>query len=147
MDVEVKKALSQFFAAQKKLNQLGVIRSRDYVGDIARYLCAATYGLELVERAAGYDGIIADSRVQVGVNNCPTGHPVRLGRSAEWDEALVVLGPNSWLRPESVPGDFIFYRFTREEIAERFKLRGDQYVGGRSVFSRGYDLVLRLGEE
>ena len=38
MDNEAKEALKQFFSAQKKLVQLGIIHSRDYIGDIGRYL-------------------------------------------------------------------------------------------------------------
>ncbi len=39
MNQETVDALDKFFSAQKKLNELGIIRSRDYIGDVARYLC------------------------------------------------------------------------------------------------------------
>jgi len=47
MDQEAREALRQFFSAQTKLNQLGVIHSRDYIGDIGRYLCQVMYNLEI----------------------------------------------------------------------------------------------------
>ena len=146
MDNEAEEALKQFFSAQKKLNQLGIIHSRDYIGDIGRYLCQAVYDMEPVKSPwqAGYDGTIDSSKVQVRINNCPHGTPVRLAEPAEYDEVIVVLGPNCFLRPENVDGDFIFYRFTREEALKRFKFLSGRYVGGKSSFAEGHDKVLNL---
>ena len=146
MDHEAKEALRQFFSAQTKLNQLGVIHSRDYIGDIGRYLCQVMYNLEISKSVwqAGYDGTIGTSKVQVRMNNCPTGTPVRLDEPFECDELIVVLGPHCFLRPENLEGDFIFYRFTREEALQRFKDRSGKYIGGRSTFSQGHDKVLNL---
>ena len=113
-------ALHQFFAAQKTLNQLGVIHSRDYIGDIGRYLCRAVYGMQPAEKA-GYDGIVGGSRVLVRINNCPTGTPVRVGAPRNFDELIVVLGPNSWLRPAGAAAGLLFYRFTQQEVLEQFQ--------------------------
>ena len=60
------------------------------------------------------------------------------------DELIVVLGPHCFLRPENIDGDFIFYRFTREEALEKFKTSSSGYIGGRSTFSQGHDKVLNL---
>ena len=108
--------------------------------------CQIAYNLELLKspRQADYDGMIGSSRVQVRINNCPIGTPVRLDDTIEFDELIVVLGPNCFLRPENVKGDFIFYRFTREEALKRFKAPSGKYIGGRSVFSQGHDKVLIL---
>ena len=146
MEKEAKESLKQFFSAQQRLNQLGIIHSRDYIGDIGRYLCQAVYGLEFAKwpLQVGYDGTIGASRVQVRINNCPTGTPVRLSEPFDCDELIVVLGPNCFLRPENVEGDFIFYRFTREEALKKFKTSGSGYVGGRPTFAEGHDKVLSL---
>ncbi len=146
MNQETEKALKQFFSAQKKLNQLGIIHSREYLGDIGRYLCQVMYNLELPKsrRQAGYDGMIGTSKIQVKINNCPIGTPVRLSEPFEYDELIVVLGPNCLLRPENIQDDFIFYRFTREETLKKFKTPSGKYIGGRSVFAQGYDKVLSL---
>ena len=146
MDNEAKEALKQFFSAQKKLNQLGIIHARDYIGDIGSYLCQVAYDLELPKapRQADYDGMIGASRVQVRINNCPIGTPVRLTEPVECDELIVVLGPNCFLRPENVEGDFIFYRFTRDEALKKFKSSSGGYIGGRSTFAQGHDKVLNL---
>jgi len=143
---ETKEALKQFFSAQKKLNQLGVIQSRDYIGEIGRYLCQIVYNLELPKsrRQASYDGTIGSSKVQVRINNCPIGTPVRLAEPFEYDELIVVLGPNCFLRPQNIEDDFIFYRFTREEALKRFKTPSGNYIGTRRVFAQGHDKVLSL---
>ena len=146
MDHETKEALKQFFSSQKELNQLGIIHSRDYIGDIGRYLCQVMYNLELPKspRQLGYDGTIGTSKVQVRINNCPIGTPVRLDDTIEFDELIVVLGPNCKLRPENIEDDFIFYRFIREEALKKFKASSGRYIGGRDTFSQGYDRVLSL---
>lgn len=144
MDKEVAEALQQFFSAQKKLHRLGVIRSRDYIGDIGRHLCQVMYHMEPAARRAGHDGTIGTSRIKVVINNCPTGTPVRVSEPMEWNELIVVLGPNCFLRPEGVREEFIFYRFTKEEVLESFKTPGGRYIGRKSLFCEGHDRVLGL---
>lgn len=146
MEREVADSLKRFFSAQKGLSELGVIKSRDYVGDIGRYVCTLAYGLKVPKgrRPADYDGKIGKSRVAVRLNNCPIGTPVRLMEPLDFDELIVVLGPNCLLRPEGVASDFIFYRFTPEEVRRRFKKTRSGYMGGGDVFDRTYDKVLNI---
>ncbi len=152
MNQETKEALKEFFSGQVKLNRLGIIQSRDYIGDIGEYLCTVIYDLELPKRGQqtrqapyeGYDGVIGTSKIQVRINNCPLGTPVPLSGPFEYDELIVVLGPNCKLRPDNVQDDFIFYKFTREEALKKFKLPSGKYVGGKSLFSQGHDKVLNL---
>jgi hypothetical protein len=146
MEREVADSLKQLFSAQKNLSELGVIKSRDYIDDIGRYLCTLTYGLKVPKgrRPDGYDGKIGKSRVAVRFNNCPVGRPVRLTEPFDFDELIVVLGPNCQLRPEGVASDFIFYRFTTGEVRQRFKRTRSGYVGGGDVFDRTYDKALNI---
>jgi len=146
MDSETSAVLARFFSDQKQLHELGVINSRDYIGDIGRYLCREVYGMEAPpgRSPAGYDGTIGDSRVLVRPNNCPTGTPVRIPDSEDFDEVVVILGPNCFLRPPGVASDIIFYRFTREEARARFKATSGGYVGGRDAFDRTYNRALNL---
>jgi hypothetical protein len=146
MEREIAESLKQFFSAQKDLGELGVIKSRDYIGDIGRYVCTLTYGLKVPKgrKPTGYDGKIDKSRVAVRLNNCPVGNPVRLTEPFDFDELIVVLGPDCLQRPEGVASDFIFYRFTPEEVRQRFKKTGSGFVGGRDVFDRTYDKALNL---
>ena len=146
MNQEEADALKQFFSAQKRLNELGIIHSRDYIGDIGRHLCQLVYGMELPKGRppAAYDGMIGESRVAVRINNCPIGTPVRLMEPLDFDEVIVILGPSCFLRPAGVASDFIFYRFSPEQARERFKETKGGYVGGRGAFDRSYDRALNL---
>jgi hypothetical protein len=146
MDQETKCALRGFFSAQATLARLGVIHSRDYIGDIARYLCTAVYGFEprRSRQPVGYDGMIGAARTRVQVNNCPTGTKVRLNEPLEFEQVVVVLGPNSALRPDGIEDAFILYRFTRTEAIERFGTPGGHYVAGKKTFAQGYDRTLTL---
>ncbi|HEY41618.1 MAG TPA: hypothetical protein G4O18_07140 [Dehalococcoidia bacterium] len=146
MEREVASSLKQFFSVQKDLSELGVIRSRDYLGDIGRYVCQLAYGLKVTKgrKPVVYDGKIGKSRVAVRLNNCPVGNPARLTEPLDFDELIVVLGPNCLLRPEGVASDFIFYRFTPEEVRKRFRKTKSGYVGGGNIFDRAYDKVLNI---
>jgi len=152
MNQETKDALKEFFSSQIKLHRLGIILSRDYIGDIGKYLCTVMYDLELPKREQqahqthyeGYDGMIGTSKIQVKINNCPIGTPVTLSEPFEYDELIAVLGPNCKLRPDNIQDDFIFYKFTREEALKKFKLPSGKYVGGKNLFSQGHDKVLNL---
>jgi hypothetical protein len=146
MDQETKRALRGFFVVQAKLAQLGVIHSRDYIGDIARYLCAVVYDFEpkRSRRPAGHDGTIGAAKTRVQVNNCPTGTKVMLAEPLAFEQLVVVLGPNSTLRPDGLEETFVFYRFTREEVIARFRTPAGRYVAGKGVFAQGYDRTLSL---
>jgi hypothetical protein len=146
LEREVANSLKQFFSVQKDLGELGVIKSRDYLGDIGRYVCTLVYGLKVPKRRkpTGYDGKIGRSRVTVRLSNCPAGSPVRLTEPFDFDELIVVLGPNCQLRPTGVASDFIFYRFTAGEVRRRFRKTKSGYVGGGDVFDRTYDKALNL---
>jgi len=50
MGQEAKEALQQYFSVAKKLDQLGIIQSRDNTGDIGKHLCKVMYNLELPKR-------------------------------------------------------------------------------------------------
>ena len=152
MNQETKQALKKFFSGQIKLHRLGIIQSRDYIGDIGKYLCTVMYDLELPKRGQqthqanyeGYDGMIGTSKIQVKINNYPSGTPVTLNEPFECDELIVALGPNCKLRPDNIQDDFIFYKFTRDEALKKLKLQSGKYVGGKSLFSQGHDKVLNL---
>jgi hypothetical protein len=67
-----------------------------------------------------------------------------LAKPLEFEQLVVVLGPNSTLRPSGLEDAFILYRFTREEVIERFRTPGGRYIAGKKVFAHGYDQTLSL---
>jgi hypothetical protein len=132
MDEKVKLALRDFFAAQGQLHELSVIGSKHYIDDIALYLCSTVFGMEPVGKRGkdpGYEGMIDTSKVAVRLTNCPSGTPVRVAAPIAFDELIVVLGPNSWMRPEGTDAEFIFYRLDREEVLDRFRESKGIYSG------------------
>jgi hypothetical protein len=148
MDEKVKSALKSFFAAQGKLHEFGVIGSKHYIDDIAVYLCTEVYGLEPVgkgNKGLGYEGLIGSSRVAVRLTNCPTDTPVRIPAPVTFDELIVVLGPKSWMRPEGIDAEFIFYRLEKEEVLDRFRESNGIYLGDAEVLPVEPDKVVSLG--
>ncbi len=147
MDEKVKSALRDFFAAQWKLHELGVIGSKHYIDDIAVYLCSRIYGMEPVgkgEKGLGYEGLIGTSRVAVRLTNCPTGTPVRIAAPVAFDELIVVLGPNSWMRPEGIDAEFITYRLGKEEVLDRFQESNGIYTGDAGILPAQPDKLVNL---
>lgn len=112
-------AITRFFEAVERLEELGVIRSSRFLGDIGEFLCSDTFGTVLVDelRLTGHDGTHEGKRVQVKFNNSPTGNNINVGDPERYDELIVVLGPRSKLREtDHQPGEFRFYRFASEEV-------------------------------
>ena len=138
--------VKEFNDAQTKLNKLGIILTKNYAHDITRYLCKEIYDMELADRREDYDGMIDNSKIKLYFNSCPIGHPVKFGELGCFDEAIVVLGPNSKLRPENISDDFIFYRFTVNEIAAKFRAPSGQYIGKKDAFASPHDKALNLSD-
>jgi hypothetical protein len=146
MESEVSQSLREFMSAQKRLSELDVIHSRDFLGDIGRYLCQLVYGLKVPREKPpeGYDGRIGRSRVAIEFNNSPVGTPVRVDEPLEFDQLIIILGPHCSLRPDGVASDFIFYRLTVEEVCQRFRKRSGGYTAGEALFDRSYEKALNL---
>lgn len=144
MKDEIKKSLNEFFRATKKLSEFGIISSKFYIDDIGKYLCKEVYGLEIKGRNANFDGILDDNRILIKFSNCPVGTPIKLEEPYEFEELIVILGPNCKLRPEKVDDDFIFYRFTRDEAFEQFKYISDKYIANEEIFFQGYEKTVKL---
>jgi hypothetical protein len=112
-------AITAFFDAVGKLEQVKVIRSSRFLGDISEFLCAEMFGTSLVSdlRQPGHDGIQEDRRVQVKFNNSPTGNNINVGNPDKYEELIVVIGPRSKLREiEHGKDEFRFYCFTSDDV-------------------------------
>lgn len=119
MTPDQESALAAFFKAVDRLEEVGVIRSSRFLGDIGEFLCADAFGTVLVEelRLPGHDGVHDEKRVQIKFNNSPTGNNINVGNPEKYDELVVVIGPRSKLREsEHQPGEFRFYRFSSAEV-------------------------------
>lgn len=136
MTPDQKSAIAQFFQAVERLEELGVIRSSRFLGDIGEFLCADTFGTVLVDelRLPGHDGIHEGKRVQVKFNNSHTGNNINVGSPEKYEEVVVVLGPKSKLREaDHRPGEFRFYRFASGEVKPWRTTKGSYYCAKERI--------------
>ncbi|WP_305368857.1 DUF6998 domain-containing protein [Photobacterium leiognathi] len=141
-----KLAIKDFFEIVTKLKQLNVIRSDKYLGDIAEFITAYFYNIELSEsgREPGHDGINEDGKVQIKYHGSITRTNINLGNPDMYETLLVVLGPNSLLRSNEYKDDFLLYRFTSEDVRRHKNQKSQTYSCGKSAFSCKPDKVMSL---
>lgn len=148
MDSEIRAAIREFFLAASKLRTLKVIRSDSYLGDIGEYICHHFYKLELAKsgRQPGHDGSDADGLVQVKYHGSPTRTNIDLGDPSSYDHVVVVLGPNSLLRPKGIAGDFLVYRMKADSVMQYANPHKGSHSCGRVPFLNPPDQVLNLDD-
>jgi hypothetical protein len=141
-----KLAIKGFFDQVQKLKDLKIIRHDTYLGDIGEFISAYFYDIELAEsgREPGHDGMDNDGRVQVKYHGSITRTNVNLGKPDEYENLLVVLGPNSLLRSHIYEDDFLVYRFTSDEVKAHLNVGSGSYSCGQSPFERQPDRTLNL---
>ena len=113
-------AIGEFFAAADKLKEFGIIRSDRYLGDIAEFICASSFGMVMAAsgREPGHDGLIQDKRIQVKFHG-GTSNTVDCGNPDNYDELIVVLGPRSKLRPVGAASTFLIYRISSDLVKNK----------------------------
>ncbi|QSQ16846.1 hypothetical protein [Myxococcus landrumensis] len=136
MNSRQRAALKDFARAVNTLREAGVIRSHRYLGDIAEFLCAGMFGIDLATnlRQAGHDGLRGEVRAQVKYGGGKKTN-VDLGNPDAYDEIYVVLGQESVVRAPAYEGDFLVYILTADE-ARALKTPGGSYSCGASYFER-----------
>lgn len=116
MNEEQKEAIRDFFKSTEVLKNTGVIRSSSYTGDIAEFICADKLSITLAEsqREKGLDGVdSAGRKVQIKYHGGKSGTNIIMNSYSEgdFDDLVVVLGPESRIRPESLPPNtFVIYK-------------------------------------
>lgn len=140
-------ALVGFRSSIEKLKAAGVIRSDRYLGDIAEFLCADAYGIDLATnlRQAGHDGLRQDLRVQIKYGGGKKTN-VDLGDPSTYDEVYVVLGRDSVVRTYAHMADFLVYRLTAEEVRNIGTTLGGKYSCGAGQFMGPADRAISLIE-
>ncbi|WP_198411347.1 DUF6998 domain-containing protein [Marinimicrobium alkaliphilum] len=118
MNPEQAEAIKDFKAAVQKLKRAGVVRSDRILGDIGEFLCASHFGIELESnlREQGHDGRLNSALVQIKYHGGKS-TTVNLGDPSRYEEAFVVLGPESVLRPEHEESEYIVYRLDSKSVA------------------------------
>jgi hypothetical protein len=147
MDERQQRALIRFNNSIRELKAAGVIRSDRYLGDIAEFLCADAFGIDLAtnQRQAGHDGFRQNMKVQIKYGGGKKTN-MDLGDPSTYDEVYVVLGKDSVVRKHVHPADFLVYRLTADEVRNIGTTPGGSYSCGTSQFDRPADRCISVIE-
>jgi len=121
MGNEEKLAIHNFFKSVEKLQELGVIRSSKYLGDIGEFLASKKLGLTLVksQRQKDFDALTNDQKYQIKFHNAKEGTNIKVGSPTKYDYLIIVIGPQSRIREDDHNEDeFRIYIFKKNEIME-----------------------------
>lgn len=145
MNILQKNAITAFACAVEELKDAGVIRSHRYLGDIAEFLCADAYGVDLEKnlRMVGHDGMREKLRVQIKYGGGEKTN-IDLGAPESYDEIYVVLGKASKIRDFPDNSDFLIYVMSSEEVKSIEKTRKGNYSRGVTHFRRAPDKSISL---
>jgi len=130
MTEEQESAIAAFFESVARLEELQIIRSSRFLGDIGEFLCSKAFGTDLSPqlRQRGHDGMSGEDRVQIKFNNSTKGNNINVGNPKDYELLVVVIGPNSKLREEDHgPSDFRLYRYTKTEVLSWVGQSGNFY--------------------
>lgn len=123
-------AIATFFEAVARLEELEIIRSSRYLGDIGEFLCSKAFGTELVPqlRQRGHDGMLGKDRVQIKFNNSTKGKNIDVGDPNDYEVLVVVIGAKSKLREvDHGPAEFRLYRYAKAEVLSWRTANGNFY--------------------
>jgi hypothetical protein len=132
LTAEQKRLLRGFFQSMSDLVAANIVRSDKILGDIGEWLCAQRFGVSLCQsgRHPGFDGLIAEKRIQIKIHNSPEGTNLSVGDANSYDELMVVIGPRSRLRAQvkdASSNSFLIYRFTSDEVRSLMKRSSGHY--------------------
>jgi hypothetical protein len=147
MNKRQRRAITRFASSIRELKDAGVIRSHRYLGDLAEFLCADAFSINLEDnlRQAGHDGTRGGLRVQIKYGG-GTKTNVDLGDPLTYDEVYVVLGEESVIRSYSHDADFLVYKLTAEQVRGLGKTKKGKYSYGANQFRRAPDRTISLDE-
>lgn len=145
MNQRQKLAITNFSKAIKELKDAGVIRSHRYLGDLAEFICAKTFNIDLATnmRQTGHDGMREQLRAQIKYGG-GTKTNVDLGDPTTYEEVYVVLGKESILRSHPHDADFIIYKLSSEEVSAMGTTKKGKYSCGAAPFRRPPDEAIYI---
>ncbi|QTV06740.1 hypothetical protein [Faecalibacter bovis] len=116
---EIKIQLISFFDSTKKLKENQIIRSSNFSGDIAEYLCQEIYGLTLCEnqREIGYDAVKDGIKYQIKINNSSQKTNQGIGNPSEYNYLLLLITSESKLFNPKYDNYFItIYKIENKDL-------------------------------
>jgi hypothetical protein len=119
MTSEQEAAIAAFFESVARLEELKIVRSSRFLGDIGEFICSEAFEMDLAPqlRQRGHDGMSGSDRVQIKFNNSTKGNNINVGNPKDYEILVVVIGPRSKLREKDhEPSEFRLYRYTKAEV-------------------------------
>lgn len=113
------KAINNFFKAVGKLQELKIIRSSKYLGDIGEFLASDKLGLDLVnsQKQKHYDAKKDGKTYQIKFHNAKVGTNINVGNPKNYDFLIIVIGPNSKIKEAThTRTEYRIYKFTKAEV-------------------------------
>lgn len=113
------KAIHNFFKAVEKLQELGIVRSSKYLGDIGEFLASRSFSLKLTEsqRQKHIDAQKKGKKYQIKFHNAQVGTNINIGDPTKYDFLIIVIGPKSKIREDDHnESEFRIYLFKKKEI-------------------------------
>lgn len=133
-------AIKEFFENIELLKELKIVRSDVLFGDIGEFLCTVVYdGLILEEQKTntGFDAKLGTKKVQIKFSDSSDAKNIKLGNPNEYEMLIVVLGKNSAHRMTGDSNDdYIFYRFSKEEVINKFKIKSGYTLSKTKHFKK-----------
>ena len=143
-------AIDAFFSSVDRLKDLGVIRSNKYLGDIAEFLCSNLFDMQLADsqKQKGHDGMIDGLRCQVKFSG-GSSQTIDLGSPELYDRLILVLGPESVLRPQGSDGRWLVFNIPSVVILAKAPHRDGlrRYTRGQlplEYFMGGFDFLKEI---
>jgi len=140
-------AITSFAASIKELKDAGVIRSHRYLGDLAEFLCADAFSIDLATnlRQAGHDGTREQLRAQIKYGGGSKTN-MDLGDPSTYEEVYIVLGKESVVRSYPHDADFLIYKLTNDEVIAMGQTMKGKYSCGVTRFRRPPDHAISLSD-
>ncbi|MHB9955740.1 DUF6998 domain-containing protein [Vibrio campbellii] len=124
------KAITEFFDIATKLEELEVIRSSRYLGDIGEFLCKEKFDIDLEEglRSEGHDATDENGRIQIKFSNSVKGNNINVGVPTKYERLIIVVGPNSKLKEsDHSANEFRLYSFPSSVVKTWKSPSGNYY--------------------
>lgn len=145
LDDEIKMSLLNFFNSTKVLTENKIIRSSKYSADIAEFLCAKFYDLELSQsqREVGFDAFDKKgNKIQIKINNSSKKTNQNIGIKTQYDYLYLVITSKSLLFNPIYGNAFLsIYKIHTSEII------GEKYISKTFLRKLTPDLLINRNFE
>jgi len=144
---EVKTSIINFFNSVKELSNKNVIRSSNFIGNIAEFICCEFYGLDMCknQREMGFDAMSNDKnkyKFQIKINNSAKKTNQTIGDPSKYSFLLLVITSNSFLfNNKFSSARVLIYKIPSE------KLQKKKYIAKELILNYKPEIILNSNLE